>query len=377
MTSIKRIARETQNNYRGWSRSKSAVFWAVFYPILMIAIMGAVFGNTGNDIQITIGVQDLDNTNSSQIVVEQFNQSDELKVIILDSNIDVENWMLSEDVSAVLQIPKGFENQVNSVRYNQTHGLPITAPVQYNIYYDPSDSSGQFALSMIDTEIQSCYDLGIYSQNVYQMSPKTVYQEQGIEIIDFMLPGIIAVTILTNGVIGVVSQTTYDQKSGVIERLSLTPMRKFEYLLAKLIFQAFLALFIALITIITSHILWGSEVNLGFWTFAILIIGGITFASFGQLLAQWVRSPEAASAAASAITFPQMFLAGSFWPLEMMPDIFQIIAKFLPLTYFNDALRSAMIKPDMEIILPNILIVLLIFVISITLGAYFSKWDTE
>jgi ABC-2 type transport system permease protein len=38
-----------------------------------------------------------------------------------------------------------------------------------------------------------------------------------------------------------------------------------------------------------------------------------------------------------------MFLSGSFFPLEMMPDFLREIAKGLPLTYLNNGLRDSMV----------------------------------
>ena len=40
---------------------------------------------------------------------------------------------------------------------------------------------------------------------------------------------------------------------------------------------------------------------------------------------------NAANVAASAITFPMLFLAGTFIPRETMPDYLQTVAKLLPL----------------------------------------------
>ena len=38
-----------------------------------------------------------------------------------------------------------------------------------------------------------------------------------------------------------------------------------------------------------------------------------------------------------------MFLSGTFWPISLMPDPLQAVARFLPLTYLSDALRQAMV----------------------------------
>jgi ABC-2 type transport system permease protein len=45
----------------------------------------------------------------------------------------------------------------------------------------------------------------------------------------------------------------------------------------------------------------------------------------------------------SAVQFPMMFLSGTFFPIALMPQALQTVARFLPLTYLSDALRQVMV----------------------------------
>jgi ABC-2 type transport system permease protein len=45
----------------------------------------------------------------------------------------------------------------------------------------------------------------------------------------------------------------------------------------------------------------------------------------------------------SVIQFPMMFLSGTFFPIEQMPDPLQAVARVIPLTYLSDALRQVMV----------------------------------
>jgi len=44
--------------------------------------------------------------------------------------------------------------------------------------------------------------------------------------------------------------------------------------------------------------------------------------------------------------FPMMFLSGTFFPVEMMPDFLQKFARILPLYYVNEGLRASMVSVD-------------------------------
>ena len=48
-------------------------------------------------------------------------------------------------------------------------------------------------------------------------------------------------------------------------------------------------------------------------------------------------------AESSVVQFPMMFLSGTFFPIQAMPDALQAIARIIPLTYLADALRQVMV----------------------------------
>jgi ABC-2 type transport system permease protein len=45
----------------------------------------------------------------------------------------------------------------------------------------------------------------------------------------------------------------------------------------------------------------------------------------------------------SVIQFPLMFLSGTFFPIDAMPDALKTVARVLPLTYLGDGLRQVMV----------------------------------
>ncbi len=86
---------------------------------------------------------------------------------------------------------------------------------------------------------------------------------------------------------------------------------------------------------------------------------------------------DGAEAAANAITFPMMFLAGTFRPRETMPDIMKIMSNYLPLTYINDGLRDAMIYAEPAQALTNTIIALGLAGFFIVLGSVLMNWKEE
>ncbi len=101
------------------------------------------------------------------------------------------------------------------------------------------------------------------------------------------------------------------------------------------------------------------------------------FSGMGMILSRFVKDPETAGAAANAITFPMMFLSGSFFPLEQMPEFLRGIATVLPLTYANNGLRDTMIMGEPQRAIINTIIVTVLGIISLLVGAWITKWEEE
>ena len=80
---------------------------------------------------------------------------------------------------------------------------------------------------------------------------------------------------------------------------------------------------------------------------------------------------------AREINFPLMFLSETYFPLEMMPSYLQTISKALPLTYFSEGLKHAMIYKNPEGVYLNMAIVAVLAVIFIIVGSLVTKWKEK
>jgi ABC-2 type transport system permease protein len=72
-----------------------------------------------------------------------------------------------------------------------------------------------------------------------------------------------------------------------------------------------------------------------------------------------------------------MFLSGTYWPLEFMPSYLQTVAKALPLTYFSDGLRYAMIYHYAAGVYTNMAVVAALIVVFILTGSLVTRWKEK
>ncbi len=219
------------------------------------------------------------------------------------------------------------------------------------------------------------YDLmGAKNVVAFQEEPFT---ERQLRTIDFYLPGVISAFIMTNGIIAVTTNTTEFKRRGIIKRLSITPLSKIEWILGNVLSQTLLNLMLTGIMIVVGWLVFSVQAMPDLYSIILIFLGSILFSGMGMLLSGLIKDVEAASAIGNAIAFPMMFLSGAYWPIEFMPDYMQTIAKVLPLTYFSDGLRSAMIYKYPEGIITNTIIVAVLAAIFIILGSLMTKWKEK
>jgi ABC-2 type transport system permease protein len=94
-----------------------------------------------------------------------------------------------------------------------------------------------------------------------------------------------------------------------------------------------------------------------------------------MILTRFVKEAQSAAAAANAISFPMMFLSGSFFPIELMPEFLQKFAKTLPLYYVNEGLRAAMVFEDNMAALHDAAIIGVFAAVAFILGVIATRWE--
>jgi ABC-2 type transport system permease protein len=96
-----------------------------------------------------------------------------------------------------------------------------------------------------------------------------------------------------------------------------------------------------------------------------------------MIIASFIKDEDTAANAASALTFPLMFVSGSFFPVEQMPWFLQDLAMVSPLTYLNNGLRSAMITGNNADAMANLLIVGALGAVLFVVGVAVLKWKED
>jgi ABC-2 type transport system permease protein len=123
--------------------------------------------------------------------------------------------------------------------------------------------------------------------------------------------------------------------------------------------------------------IFGMKISLDAVSLLMVAMASLMFTGLGMIIARFVKDPDGADAAANAITFPMMFLSGTFFQLSQMPQFLQTIARALPLTYVSEGLRASMIFGQTQQAISNTALISVLGIASIVVGSLITKWEED
>jgi len=175
---------------------------------------------------------------------------------------------------------------------------------------------------------------------------KTSILAKKYRFIEFFVPGIIAMTVMTASLFGAVNVNAELRQKGIIRKLSTTPITRTEWILSNILYQFILAVLSTIVILLVSYAVFHVSLRIDAWLLAFVVLDVFAFVGLGMILTRVAKDAESAAAAANALMFPMMFLSGTFFPVEMMPGFLQKLARILPLYYVNEGLRASMVSGD-------------------------------
>ncbi|HET9496851.1 MAG TPA: ABC transporter permease, partial [Candidatus Limnocylindria bacterium] len=165
----------------------------------------------------------------------------------------------------------------------------------------------------------------------------------GVNFIQFMYPGIIAMGVLTTSLFAGVS-VVWDREFGFLRELLVAPLGRTGIVFGKALGAAAVALLqVGLMLLITPIVGVDIDVQTILLLVPISLILSIALSGLGLMIASFMRSQQGFQLLIQLLVFPLIFLAGVFFPINQAPDWLQVLSKFNPLTYGVDAIRQVFI----------------------------------
>jgi ABC-2 type transport system permease protein len=173
------------------------------------------------------------------------------------------------------------------------------------------------------------------------------------DYVAFMLPGIIAFTIVGDAVSGAMP-LLWDKEQGYLDKLMSMPIARSSVIVSRFVFQLALGWAQTLIVLLVAALM-GVDFAAGPATvFVILAASGLLMLAFTSVfiaLAYYVPGHGTFFAITGFVTLPLLFMSNAFVPLDAMPGWMEVVARVNPITYAIAAMRIPIIEGwDVEIL---------------------------
>jgi ABC-2 type transport system permease protein len=309
-------------------RNRTALFFSLFFPIVFIVVFGLIFNNNSSSFKI-----DLTNESHTQLAT-QFESAIKKVPALKVKEVSAEQAsadLNKGDADLSVTVPAGFGQSENG------HMSPSTVVAHYN---EERPGNGQAAAQIVQQLAGGFNDAITGAPKVVSVAASGV-KTKNLTYIDFLLPGMIGLSIMQLGIFSVAFAFVSYKSTGMLRRLQATPMRPSNFLAAQGITRLIMA-------VVQTCLLAG--IGLVFFKFnlspssylpflLLALMGSAVFMAIGFAIAGWAKNEDQAQPVAQLIQFPMMFLSGTFFPRDGFPPLLQFITGYLPLTYLADALR--------------------------------------
>src|SRR5271165_6606144 len=295
--------------FREFYREPESIFWVLIFPPLLAAGLGLAFRDAPPaplKIAATTGLADA-------------LRGEKLLVVQVLSAADAEAALRNgEDVLVTERRPDG------GVLYR----------------YDATNADAREARMMADRAVQRA---GGQVDPVATLDRLVV--EPGSRYIDFLVPGLVGMTLMTSAVWGVGYTIVDARRRQLLKRLVAAPMPRSTFLLSFLVYRVAMMVLEAGAVLAFGVIAFGVPLRGSFAALCLAcIMTTLASTALGLLIAARARTTEAVAGLTNLIVMPMWIVSGVFFSAQRFPDWLQPAIRFLPLSASIDALRANMLQ---------------------------------
>ncbi len=341
--------------FKMFFRQKEAIIWTILLPLFMIFLFSFVnFDSLGT---VSLGIV---NHSQDTVLIGQLHGIKTLKISTGDENEELAQLKKGERV-LVLVLPATFQPSGSD---------------SLILYVNAEKPQELQAGRMM---IQRVLDELVFKQSSipHPTLQAITVNSRNLTYIDFLLPGILAMSIMQTGIFGVSFSFVILKKRGILRRMLATPMRPSDFIAAQVIMRL-------VVLMVQTAVMVGA----GVWVFKIHfigsmldmlvvgVLGGVIFLSIGFALSGISKSEDQVAPLANIIVLPMMFLSGVFFSRASLPGMAYTITGFFPLTYLADGLRNIATEgATLVMIWPQLLGLTVWAIIAVVLAIKAFRWE--
>ncbi len=365
----RRIVADFRVVYRSYTRNPIALFFSLVFPIILIGLFGAIFSAVGSSTVAVYVVNEDHNSAASQQFLAALNSTHAVSLSFAPVNgSELASWLGDNDHPVGLVVPDGFGSN-----YTANRSVNVT------VFVDPADPSSS---GVVEGAVQGVINQFNYRAACATCTPLVGFRTANVgspvyKYIDYLIPGLVGFSILTSPMFSLVDISSTYRKEGIFRELSLTPLTRAEWLTARIVWYVLLTFVSAGIMIGMGVYVFGAHVSLTAGMLPFLVVGPLFFVSLGMLCGSVAPTPESAAVIGNIVTFPMMFLAGTFFPVTSFPPILRAVSNVLPLYYVIDGMNQVMLYSNDARALLDLAVVAAGAIVVFVLAVRTFRWRDE
>lgn len=294
---------------------------------------------------ISLSIVDHDHSSYSQKLISKIGSSGYFKLAGYNASFNQAFFQIENgEADLILEIPTGFEK--NLIRENEQK-LFIAVDAINGV---KASLGGAYLGNIIRSYNE---DIRLQWIQPGRYNPAPVIEIQSTNWFNpfmnykfFMVPGILAVLITMIGGFMCALNIVKEKEIGTIEQINVTPIKKFHFILGKLIPFWVIGIFVFTIGLfVVARLIYGI-VPLGSIAllYGFLSIYLIALLGFGLLISTYSETQQQAMSIAFFFVMIFLLMSGLFTPIDGMPEWAKAIAHLNPVTYFIEVMRMIVLK---------------------------------
>ena len=304
----------------------------VIFPIMMICVMPWVMNQEVKNIRVD--VVDNDRSTLSRQLVHSIEASN---YFIFNGQKPTYRAALKDieamDADVVLVIPLHYSRDL-------TQGRRPQVLIAANAVNGTKGSMGSAYLSQIVT---AHVEPSVAAMQA-KLSTLFLYNKH-LNYKVFMIPALFAMVMMlmcgflpTLNIVG-------EKEAGTIESINVTPVPKWAFILAKLIPYWLIALFVIVVNILLSWLIYGITCAGPLWlVFVLAMLLALFWSSFGLIISNYSDTMQQAVFVMWFFVVCMLLLSGLFTPVRSMPHLAYLTTYVNPMHYFVDGIRTVFVR---------------------------------
>lgn len=340
-------------------RNKQSLFFMWFLPLFLMIVIGYI--TRSSDTVITLGVAYNHENAAAKTVVDAMKNVDALD-IFEGSLTDEQLAMKDNKRDLIVSIPDEFSL------------APSAAATEITVYENAANPSQSAIGTMIVQQFFQQFTLqAVQAPQLFTFKTEQVSAE-GLRYVDFLVPGIIAMTIMQLGIFGTAFAIVDAKQKGVLKRVMATPVKPWQYVTGNMVARLVLSFTQSAILVAVARFVFGVQFHHWGWLVLLVVLGNMTFLSLGLFISGVAKTVETVPVLGNLVVFPMMLLGGIFFPTTGLPNWLKVVVDLLPIAVLADLMRKTVtFGKTLSEVYPQLLLLIGWAVVAMILANVFFK----